>query len=68
MQIPANGNSHSKYSDNICLRIYAKVKNNTLKETLKLNPNRIRCSLKLSCIYISAESAGLTFELINAIV
>lgn len=57
-----------KYSDGICLGIYAKVKNHNLKEQIKTSNNRVKCTLKLSCVYISSESAGMTFELTSAYV
>jgi len=55
-----------KYSDNICIGLYAKVKNNAVREQIRINPNRLKCSLKLTCVYIGAEASGLTFELTQA--
>jgi hypothetical protein len=55
-----------KYADNICIGLYAKIKNNTVREQIRLNPNRLKCSLRLTCVYIGSEASGLTFELTHA--
>jgi len=55
-----------KYSANMCTGLYAKVKNNALREQIQVNPNRLKCSLRLTCVYVGSEASGLTFELTHA--
>ena len=55
-----------KYSDGICTGIYAKLKNVTVREHIRMNPNRLKCALKLSCVYVGSNVSGLTFELVQA--
>jgi hypothetical protein len=53
----------AKYKDGICEGIYAKLKNATVKELVRAEPNRLRCVLKLTCVYANQNQSGMSFEL-----
>jgi hypothetical protein len=54
-----------KYTDGICLGIYAKLRSNLIRDMIRMSPNRLKCSLKLTCTYLSPENCGMSFELIT---
>ena len=56
-----------KFNEGICQGIYAKVKNADVRNTLKERSNHVRVTLKLSCIFFSADNCGLSFEITNAL-
>jgi hypothetical protein len=56
-----------KFEEGICQGIYAKVKNADVRNVLKDRSNHVRVTLKLSCIFFSADNCGLSFEITNAL-
>ena len=55
-----------KYKDGICEGIYAKLKSNTVRDTIRSDNNYLRCVLKLVCVYANEYQAGVSFELTAA--
>jgi hypothetical protein len=62
----SNWRMPTKYKDGICEGIYAKLKNATVKQVIKTEPNHLKCVLKLTCLYANDNQSGVSFELTDA--
>ena len=55
-----------KTEEGIFAGMFAKVKSPIARRSIENNPNRVRCSLRLTCVYHTPERSGLSFELTGA--